>query len=571
MTTEIEQFQLPIYHLEDKIKLEDHITNDLELKKTETETETSLYNNVFNPGNIEYANSTLPLWSEYYTANKQFLKDSQKLISADIPIIDISNNYDNIREIWTEIITETSFEEKYQYLDWSWLKTLNNSAEFLQCMSLYNMTSPIISLALPIFLLIIPFFLLKIQGIPITTAKYFEILKQVFQKHQLGQIFSVASASWEKRIYILVTFVFYSVQVYQNVMSCIRFTSNMEKLHQQIFIMRDYADETIKKMDKFAECCEKLNSYDSFVDKMKMKRYVLCAMRDDFNKVTPHKFSLKKIFQTGHLLKCFYQLYKRQPYHDALEYSFKFNGYLHNITMMKKSLKDKHIAKCKFGRGKTKFVDAYFPALMESSPVKNTYDLNKHILITGPNAAGKTTLLKTTIFNILFSQQTGYGFYKSATITPFDYIHSYINIPDTSARDSLFQAEARRCKNILDVIEESGNTTRHFCIFDELYSGTNPYEAIGSATSFLKYLNKNKNITYMITTHFLDLCRRLNKEKCVLNSHMKIDKVGDDFTYSYKLAEGISDIKGGIKVLKDLEYPEEIITMTKKIIDELII
>ena len=75
----------------------------------------------------------------------------------------------------------------------------------------------------------------------------------------------------------------------------------------------------------------------------------------------------------------------------------------------------------------------------------------------------------------------------------------------------------------------------------------------------------------MITTHFLDLCRRLNKEKCVLNSHMKIDKVGDDFTYSYKLAEGISDIKGGIKVLKDLEYPEEIITMTKKIIDELII
>ena len=135
----------------------------------------------------------------------------------------------------------------------------------------------------------------------------------------------------------------------------------------------------------------------------------------------------------------------------------------------------------------------------------------------------------------------------------------------------MHQAEARRCKNILDVIEESGNTTRHFCIFDELYSGTNPYEAIGSATSFLKYLNKNKNITYMITTHFLDLCRRLNKEKCVLNSHMKIDKVGDDFTYSYKLAEGISDIKGGIKVLKDLEYPEEIITMTKKIIDELII
>ena len=562
-------FQLPIFYLDDKIPLEDHITSDLELK--ETETTESLYNHVFKPNNIEYATSTIPLWSEYYTANKQFLVDSQKLIKSNIPTIDINNNYENIREIWNEIQTETSFEEKYQYLDWTWFKSLNNSSEFLQCMSLYNMTSPIISLALPIFLLIIPFFLLQLQGIPISTAKYIEILKQVFQRHQLGQIFTVGSVSWDKRIYILVTFVFYAIQVYQNIMSCIRFTKNMKKLHEQIFTMRDYANDTIQKMDNFAQCCEKLRTYEPFIEEMKNKRHILCVLRDDFNKVTPNKFSLKKIFKTGHLLKCFYQLYKRQPYLEALQYSFKFNGYLHNITILKKTLNDGCVAKCKLSRKKTKFVDAYFPALTEIKPVKNTYNLDKQLLITGPNAAGKTTLLKTTIFNILFSQQTGYGFYKSATICPYNYIHSYINIPDTSGRDSLFQAEARRCKNILKEIEESRENTRHFCIFDELYSGTNPYEAIGSATSFLQYLNKNKNITYMITTHFLDLCRRLDNETNVLNSHMKIDKNGEDFTYSYKLSKGISDIKGGIKVLRDLEYPEEIILMTRKIIDELVI
>jgi hypothetical protein len=38
-------------------------------------------------------------------------------------------------------------------------------------------------------------------------------------------------------------------------------------------------------------------------------------------------------------------------------------------------------------------------------------------------------------------------------LSPFDHIHSYLNIPDTSGRDSLFQAEARRCKEILDCIE----------------------------------------------------------------------------------------------------------------------
>ena len=53
------------------------------------------------------------------------------------------------------------------------------------------------------------------------------------------------------------------------------------------------------------------------------------------------------------------------------------------------------------------------------------------------------------MFAILTSQQFGCGYYDSAQFTPYSVLHSYINIPDTSGRDSLFQAEATRCKNIL--------------------------------------------------------------------------------------------------------------------------
>lgn len=74
--------------------------------------------------------------------------------------------------------------------------------------------------------------------------------------------------------------------------------------------------------------------------------------------------------------------------------------------------------------------------------------------------------------NIILSQQIGYGFYDSANINPYDYLHSYLNIPDTSGRDSLFQAESRRCKEILDSLEKKAiNATFVFlmnCIQEQI-------------------------------------------------------------------------------------------------------
>ena len=103
----------------------------------------------------------------------------------------------------------------------------------------------------------------------------------------------------------------------------------------------------------------------------------------------------------------------------------------------------------------------------------------------------------------------------------------------------------------------------HFCIFDELYSGTNPYEAVASAISYLTHLSKNNKINFMLTTHYINLCNSLDTHSNIKNYHMKINKKDEDFEYTYKLKEGISTIKGGISVLKDLEYPEEIIELTK--------
>ena len=576
----VDYFHLPISFLDNKKCIEKHVITDLELQKT-TDNTKSLYEYVFNPDKCPFAQKTIPLWSVYYTSDKHFLKDSQKLIKNKLPTMD--SDYINVDEIWKEIKGETSFEDKYFYIDWHQLKFLNTNATFLQCMSIYNMSSPLLSLALPIFFLIFPFILLKLQGIPITVPKYIEILKLMFQKHQLGQIFMIDSATWEKRVYILVSLFFYIFQIYQNIMSCVRFYKNITKIHEQLFTMRDYIGDTMKRMNEFEDQCKKLKlkTYTPFISHMKQKREILNAMYKDIVTVSENKVSFKKMTEIGNVMKYFYQLYKNTDYHDALQYSFGFNGYIHNINNLKKSFEMGQMSafKCINSKRKgkkqspVKFKNAYFPSLVGKSPVKNTYKLKKPMLITGPNAAGKTTMIKTTIFNILCSQQTGFGFYESAAFSPFDFIHCYINIPDTSGRDSLFQSEARRCKDILTVMKNAGENASHFCVFDELYSGTNPYEAIASATAFLRYLNTHTNSCYMITTHFLDICNRLEKDKTVLNMHMKIDEstINGDFIYTYKIEKGISNIKGGVKVLRDLDYPQYIIDETKKMIDTIVI
>ena len=168
----------------------------------------------------------------------------------------------------------------------------------------------------------------------------------------------------------------------------------------------------------------------------------------------------------------------------------------------------------------------------------------------------------------MFSQQFGIGYFDEAKLSPFDHFHCYINIPDTSGRDSLFQAEARRCKKILDNIYENPKE-RHFCVFDELYSGTNPYEAISSAYGYIKYIIKNKKVKFLLTTHFIRLCKILDKDKNIENCSMKTTIENDIPNYYYKIVNGISNVKGGITVLKEIHYPDEIIEDSRKILETL--
>jgi len=633
-------FKLPMEYLSADVlhPIDKSVLSDLELiectkqvnNNPDATTESMpMYAHIFHPQSA-FAKRYLGMWAKQMTSSIPHLQDTQRFIAAiskaqEHDAIDC----DKVEAIWTRIKTDASFREKFNYIDYAPLDILNRSPTFLQCYSMYNLFSPILSFLMPVIMLIVPFFLLKLQRVPITLPTYLGIIKMMLSQHAIGKlIFDMSSVSWDKRIYILVSVVFYFVQMYQNVVSCHRFYRNIFLVHDDLAAIRSYANETIARMRKFAAHAQGNATYAQFVSDLNSNREQLEHMVVALDRIDPPTLTAKKCLQIGYIMQQYYAVFSDTTISASMQYSFGFNAFAEHMKHFGELLKEKQVAACDFITGEddaakdkdkdkkksksikstkskshSEIVNGYYVATAvgeNETPVKNTVSLNKRLVITGPNASGKTTILKMTMLNILFSQQLGYGFYETGTrIRPYHHLHSYLNIPDTSGRDSLFQAESRRCKEILDKLTPN----RHFCIFDELYSGTNPYEAIASAYGYITHLTKQDNVDFMLTTHYIQLCKLFEQQNTSLDSdkrekiennsttskpvannennennennkirnlHMEVaDRGNYDFKYLYALRPGISSIKGGIKVLYDLQYPASIVETTRGILSSL--
>jgi hypothetical protein len=562
-------FKLPIYYNDKKQKLKQNIITDLELVTTIDPSYNSMYSFLFNNDNILSKKITEQV-SEYYTTDTNFLKDNQTLLKTykktNKYTKDVSQNYDKIIEIWNDIKQDAGFKERYYYIDWPMWEFLNKSEKFLQFMSVYNLAAPVISLFIPLIILIIPFFIIKLRGLNVTMSQYIEILKIVLSNNALGKLFTeFNNVTAQEKMYLLFSAGFYVFSIYQNILTCVRFNNNMSKIHDHLRDINTYITFTTKNMRNYLMYSNNLASQQKFNSIVTEKMNLLTELSSKISSISKYELNVFKIFEIGYVLKCFYEIYDNKAYEEAILYSFGFNGYLDCMEGLIENIEDNKIKFATFIKNKKKNVikNNYYAALKNDSPVKNTIKLKKNIIITGPNAAGKTTILKSTMINIIITQQFGCGFYDSANLNPYEHIHCYLNIPDTSGRDSLFQAEARRCKEIIDNID-SNKKDNHFCAFDELYSGTNPTEAEISAIAFMEYLVKNKNISCLLTTHFVNVCKKLNDNKSIINCHMDAEKIKDKIVYKYILKEGISELKGGLNVLYDMNYPTEIIENTIK-------
>ena len=582
-------FLLPIEYLEKSQKptILSHVCSDLELVQL-TDASASqpqpldsssgdrkpMFELLCEPSH-EFGKMLIPEMAKQYTPNVGFLENTQAVIErrsalSSQPSREITQEMaTKFQEIWREIKEDHSFLEKHSYMEFVMLQDLNKSRRFLQSYSLMNLVSPIYSLALPLIILIMPFVLLKIWRVPITFDVYLETLKSTSKTHFIGKLLNIREFNFENVVYVLFIGGMYIMQTYSQVTSCIRYHKALQRMNNNLLFMRDYLDRVTESMSQFIDAAKDLPYYSDFCQDAHSHRLVLIELRERIGDgLTPYGWTLKKLTELGHMFETYYLIYSCMDYEASLRYSVGFAGYIDLMDGVARGWKNGFLGKARFNvlDASGEFIDTafegqYYPTHKHSATVvQNTVSLRANMIITGVNASGKTTTLKTTAMNTIFSQQFGFGFYESAILRPVHHIHSYLNIPDTSGRDSLFQAESRRCKEILDKIKAAPLDESHFCIFDELYSGTNPKEAAKSAHSLLKYLSQKPNVRFILTTHYVKVCRKFKNSDVVKNYKMCVERRADGgFLYTYKMRPGISTLEGGVAILKTMDYPAEII------------
>ena len=209
---------------------------------------------------------------------------------------------------------------------------------------------------------------------------------------------------------------------------------------------------------------------------------------------------------------------------------------------------------------RTLFWDAKNPVL-NITQVANPVNLDKNIIVTGPNAGGKTTYVKTILANVILGHTVGITYSVRSQMILYDTINSFMRVTDILGTRSYFEAEAEYCLNMIKkAVEISATQKRGLFLMDEPMHSTPPTEGMATAYAVIEYLSKLEGITLIITTHFHKLVKleELYPEKFI---NLSVDAIADGkkYIFPYKIKRGYSYLCIAIELLDIKEFPSVII------------
>ena len=461
----------------------------------------------------------------------------------------LKDNQDNMFWVLNEMNEDTNNLINMLYFNSFILKNLNNSSHILTLKNIYKIyLLPTIGIITPIVYFILPYLVIRFKfGIQFSFTSFIKFIYNYYVNLNFGNMFANSKLNMIRKVWMLFSILFYFNSIFNSI--------ELSKLTHKINIL----------------ICNHINSISKYI---KAGYDIIEAIYDDnnFNNVFNNiNYDIKNIeyllnFKNLQNINCENEYFNN--FGEKLNlYKFldkdKLKDFL-NVTYLCDTVISLYLIKNEKSLAYPDYIKSEEPIIKIKglthpnidNAVKNDINLDNknNLIITGPNAAGKSTFIKAVAINILLSQTICMSFTDSIELTPFYYISSQINIVDDKGCESLFQAEMNRIIENINNVEECKKSNKFSILFlDELFNSTNIIEGLSGSYSICKKLcDTNTNIT-LLTTHY-NYLNKLEKNTNKFKNYKMESKQNDNIiSFPYKIKEGYSKQYIALELLKNNE------------------
>jgi DNA mismatch repair protein MutS len=191
-------------------------------------------------------------------------------------------------------------------------------------------------------------------------------------------------------------------------------------------------------------------------------------------------------------------------------------------------------------------------------------ETNQILIITGPNMAGKSTVLRQVALLVIMAQMGSFIPAGKASISIIDRIFTRVGALDNlSQGQSTFMVEMQETANILN------NAGEHsLIIMDEIGRGTSTYDGLSIAWAVVEYLHDlhKTGVKTLFATHYHELTDLAQQKARVKNFNIAVKEWNDEIIFLRKLVEGATNRSYGIQVARLAGIPAAVINRSKKIL-----
>lgn len=199
--------------------------------------------------------------------------------------------------------------------------------------------------------------------------------------------------------------------------------------------------------------------------------------------------------------------------------------------------------------------------------VPNTVRLQggEALLLTGPNMAGKSTIMRQVALAAILAQTGAYVPAEQATLPLFDQIFTRIGASDALNEGmSTFMVEMSETAEILKRV-----TASSLVIMDEIGRGTSTYDGMSLAQAILEFLLCEKRPYLFFATHYQELCTLSQIYPQLKNAHMTVQERGGEIQFLHTLKEGAANRSYGIHVAKLAGLPAKVTLRAQSLLKNL--